>query len=134
VRFRSFTWAFQDYPDYYEIIHQPIALSTLRKRANSNFYKDVQAYRDDFMLMFRNAMTYNQEGSWVYVDAQVMERVFLDKFDEVMTGSGLPGAPAGRGGPAVHDEYDMQPRGRGASSSRRQIVSDEEFLTPSDEE
>jgi ATP-dependent helicase STH1/SNF2 len=83
----------QDYPEYYQIITQPIALSILRKRANSNYYKSVLAFRDDFRLMFNNARTYNQEGSWLYIDADEMEKVFNGAWDEVITGTDLPGAP-----------------------------------------
>ena len=42
--------------------------------------------------MFDNARTYNQEGSWVYVDADEMEKVFDATFERVTAGSGLPGA------------------------------------------
>jgi ATP-dependent helicase STH1/SNF2 len=87
------------------------------------------------MLMFKNAKTYNQEGSWVYVDADEMERVFVNRYNEVIVGSGLPGAPAGYGAPSVDDERDVgySQRGRGVPN-RRQIMSDDEYLTPSDEE
>ncbi|KAG6827989.1 hypothetical protein H0H87_003135 [Tephrocybe sp. NHM501043] len=49
----------QDYPDYYHLITQPIALSHLQKWANSNHYKMVQAFEDDWKLIFNNAWTYN---------------------------------------------------------------------------
>ena len=55
----------REYPDYYRIIASPIALSHIRKRINSHQYKTVTAFRDDVRLMFTNARTYNQEGSWV---------------------------------------------------------------------
>jgi ATP-dependent helicase STH1/SNF2 len=71
----------KDCPDYYQLITQPIAMSHLRKRANSGHYKTVQAYRDDWKLMFNNARTYNQEGSWVYIDAEEMEKVFNSAFE-----------------------------------------------------
>ncbi|GLB36607.1 putative snf2-ATP coupling, chromatin remodelling complex [Lyophyllum shimeji] len=133
----------RDYPDYYHLITQPIALSHLRKRANSNYYKTVLAYKDDWKLMFNNARTYNQEGSWVYVDAEEMEKVFNATFDRVMTGSGLPGAPpAGAGSasgsydsaltPMDDDERPIPARSR--SAGRKQVISDEEYLTPSDDE
>ena len=83
----------QDYPDYYQLITQPIALSILRKRATSNYYKSVFTFRDDFRLMFNNARTYNQEGSWVYINADEMEKVFNGTWDRVITGTDLPGAP-----------------------------------------
>jgi ATP-dependent helicase STH1/SNF2 len=134
----------QDYPDYYQLITQPIALSHLRKRASSNYYKSVQAYRDDWKLMFSNARTYNQEGSWVYVDAEEMEKVFDAAWERVIVGSGLPGAPpAGSGStagsydsaltPMDEDERPLPPA-RSRSAGRKQVISDEEYLTPSDDE
>jgi len=52
----------------------------------------VTAYRDDWKLMFDNARTYDQEGSWVYIDADEMEKVFNAMFERVTAGSGFPGA------------------------------------------
>ncbi|KAG6895585.1 hypothetical protein C0992_000500 [Termitomyces sp. T32_za158] len=134
----------RDYPDYYHLITRPIALSHLRKRANSNYYKTVQAFKDDWKLMFNNARTYNQEGSWVYVDAEEMEKVFNATFDHVMTGSGLPGAPAATGIGSASGSYDsaLTPMdederpipSRSRSAGRKQVISDEEYLTPSDDE
>jgi ATP-dependent helicase STH1/SNF2 len=141
----------RDYPDYYRIISQPIALSHLRKRGNSNYYKNVNAFRDDWRLMFNNARTYNQEGSWVYVDAEEMEKVFKATWDRVIAGTDLPGAPpasssaAGAGGTGsatgsyasaltpMEDDGPPPPT-RGRSGSRKQVISDEEYLTPSDDE
>lgn len=140
----------RDYPDYYRIISQPIALSHLRKRGNSNYYKNVNAFREDWRLMFNNARTYNQEGSWVYVDAEEMEKVFKAAWDRVIAGTDFPGAPpsssaAGAGGTGsatgsyasaltpMEDDGPPPPT-RGRSGSRKQVISDEEYLTPSDDE
>lgn len=124
----------QEYPDYYRVIREPIAMSTLRKRATSNYYKSVAQYREDWKLMFKNAFTYNQEGSWVYVDAEEMERVFDATYDRVMIGSGLPGAPAGDVAMTPMDEDDRPAPSRRGSGGRKQVISDDEYLTPSDEE
>ncbi|PPQ90452.1 hypothetical protein CVT25_014970 [Psilocybe cyanescens] len=135
----------RDYPDYYQLIKVPMALSILRKRASSNYYKSVQTYRDDFHLMFSNARTYNQEGSWVYIDADEMEKVFNAAWDRVIVGSDLPGAPPAPGtGSAtgsyasaltpMDDDERPPPPTRGRSTGRKQVLSDEEYLTPSDEE
>jgi ATP-dependent helicase STH1/SNF2 len=134
----------QDYPDYYQLITQPIALSHLRKRASGTHYKDLQQYRNDWALMFNNARTYNQEGSWVYVDAVEMEKVLDATFKRLAVGSGLPGAPGGGGvGSAgsyesaltpMDDDDRPPPPSRGRSSTRRQVISDEEYLTPSDDD
>ncbi|KAJ7171766.1 SNF2-family ATP dependent chromatin remodeling factor snf21 [Mycena crocata] len=134
-----------EYPNYYQLITQPIALSHLRKRGAASYYKDMQHYRNDWTLMFNNARTFNQEGSWVYIDADEMEKVLDATFKRLTVGSGLPGAQAaGAGGSSGSyesaltpmDEDDRPPppsRGR-SSTARRQVISDEEYLTPSDDD
>jgi len=119
-------------------------LSTLRKRANTGYYKSIAHYKEDWKLMFDNARTYNQEGSWVYIDAEEMEKVFYSTLERVTTGSGLPGAPLAFNGPSGSTAYDsaLTPmdederpqRGRARSAGRKQVISDDEYLTPSDEE
>ena len=92
-------------------------------------------------LMFKNARTYNQEGSWVYIDADEMEKVFDAAFAKLVTGSGLPGAPSGAAGgsSAGYDsaltpmDEDDRPAPR-AKSARKQVISDDEYMTQSDEE
>jgi len=85
--------------------------------------------------MFSNAMTYNQEGSWVWNDAKEMKRVFDATFNRVMTGSGFPGAEGGWGGdggyedaltPMDDDETRPMPS-RSNSARRKQVISDEEY-------
>jgi ATP-dependent helicase STH1/SNF2 len=104
----------------------------------------VNQYRDDFKLMVRNAKTYNQEGSWVYIDAEEMERVFDATFERVTAGSGLPGASAASASAAAAAPYSaaltpMEEDERPAPSSSRRVntrwvPSDDEYLTPSDDE
>ena len=95
--------------------------------------------------MFNNARTYNQEGSWVYVDAEEMEKAFDAAFAKATAGSGLPGAPAAGGGAGGStggydsaltpmDEDDRPTAAPRAKSSRRQVISDDEYMTQSDEE
>lgn len=129
----------QLYPDYYEVIKQPIAMSTIRKRITSNYYKSVLDFREDWRLMFNNARTYNQEGSWVYVDADEMEQIFNATFERVIVGTDMPGAPPAPG--AASGAYDaltpMDDDERLPSKSkngRKQVLSDDEYLTPSDDE
>ena len=139
--FKFLNGFFQEYPDYYQLIQQPIALSHLRKRMNSNGYRTVVEFQDDFRLMCNNARTYNQEGSWVYVDAEEMEKVFDATYDRVMSGSGLPGAPGGMAGMSdsalTPMEEDLPPPplpSKMKMGGRKLIISDDEYLTPSDEE
>jgi len=133
----------RDYPDYYQLISQPMALSILRKRINSNYYKSITQFKADWSLMFNNARTYNQEGSWVYIDANEMEKVFDAALERTTAGSGLPGAASSAadsangsfdGALTPMDEDEKPVRSRGRSSTRKQVISDDEYLTPSDEE
>jgi ATP-dependent helicase STH1/SNF2 len=94
--------------------------------------------------MFNNARRYNQEGSWVYIDAEEMEKVFDATFDRVTIGSGLPGAvsPGGTGSASGSydsaltpmDEDERPPPSRSRSAGRKQVISEDEYLTPSDDE
>jgi hypothetical protein len=45
---------------YYEIIRNPMDLSTMYQKANSGIYKSLQSLRDDFELMCLNAITFNK--------------------------------------------------------------------------
>ena len=141
-RARSIT---QSYPDYYQMIAQPIAMSHLRKRAQTNYYKDVQQYRDEWRLLFNNARTYNVEGSMVYNDADEMEKILDDVFGRMTKGTDLPGAaPGGSGSGAAssartpgEDEDKPLPSRRvlvGRTNSKQILSDDDEYLTPSDEE
>lgn len=133
----------REYPDYYQTIAQPIAMSHLRKRAQSNFYRDMQMYRDDWRLMFNNARTYNQEGSWVYVDAEEMEKVFNEVFDRLTLGTDLPGAEPLRNkasAPESSSQADddekpaMARRNSGRNGSKQILSDDDEYLTPSEDD
>ncbi|KAA1468433.1 hypothetical protein DENSPDRAFT_833719 [Dentipellis sp. KUC8613] len=132
----------RDYPDYYRVIATPIALSQLRKRISAHMYKTVTQFRDDVRLMFNNARTYNQEGSWVYLDAVEMEKVFDSVYARVITGSGLPGAesaptPSSSSNVAGGMDEALTPmdedeRPVSKKNGRKQIVSDDEYLSQSE--
>ena len=140
------------------MIHSPISLSHMRKRISAHQYKTVTQFRDDARLMFSNARTYNQEGSWVYIDAIEMERVFNNVFQRAVIGSGLPGADAVAAAPSPPGvgpgageaaagaaaggmdealtpmDEDERPAIPKLKSGRKQIVSDDEYLTPSNDD
>ncbi|KAI9505599.1 SNF2 family N-terminal domain-containing protein [Coemansia spiralis] len=75
----------RDYPDYYVIIRQPIAMKTIRRNVKAHRYGTVRDFHSDWLLMFNNARTYNEEGSVVYEDACDMQRALENKLNE-MTG------------------------------------------------
>lgn len=79
-----------DYPDYYQHIHRPIAISIIRKRVSGTYYKSVEQFKADWHLMFDNARIYNTEGSIVYEDANQMQKVFDETLERVTAGLDIP--------------------------------------------
>ena len=62
----------ESYPDYRKKIRKPMALNTIEAKIEGKKYKTFGDCKKDFELIFDNAMTYNQTGSWVYTDAEKM--------------------------------------------------------------
>ncbi|KAG8430346.1 hypothetical protein GDO86_017944, partial [Hymenochirus boettgeri] len=73
----------KDYPDYYKIISEPMDLKTIEQNIRTDKYTTEDAMIDDMKLMFRNAMHYNEEGSQVYNDAHVLEKILKEKKKEL---------------------------------------------------
>lgn len=48
-------------------------MKIIKKRIHSPYYKTIHQFRADFDLMFDNARTFNEEGSFVYEDADEMQ-------------------------------------------------------------
>uniref|UniRef100_A0A8C2L4U9 Protein polybromo-1 n=1 Tax=Cyprinus carpio TaxID=7962 RepID=A0A8C2L4U9_CYPCA len=75
----------KDYPDYYQIIQDPMDLRTIENNIRTERYNNEEALMDDMKLMFRNARHYNEEGSQVYNDANILEKIVKDKQKELGT-------------------------------------------------
>ncbi|XP_028681002.1 LOW QUALITY PROTEIN: protein polybromo-1 [Erpetoichthys calabaricus] len=73
----------KDYPDYYKIILEPMDLKTVEHNIRSDKYLTEESLIEDMKLMFRNARHYNEEGSQVYNDANVLEKLLKDKRKEM---------------------------------------------------
>nr|XP_043879849.1 protein polybromo-1-like isoform X2 [Solea senegalensis] len=73
----------KDYPDYYKVILEPMDLKTIEHNIRNERYATEDALMDGMKLMFRNARHYNEEGSQVYNDANVLEKILLDKRKEL---------------------------------------------------
>ncbi|KAG2219089.1 hypothetical protein INT45_005820, partial [Circinella minor] len=59
----------RQYPDYYEVIKNPIALSNIKTKIDQKEYKSVSELKADIDLMVSNAKRYNIKESQVYQDA-----------------------------------------------------------------
>ncbi|XP_063070852.1 polybromo 1, like isoform X3 [Engraulis encrasicolus] len=73
----------KDYPDYYKVIGQPMDLRTIEHNIRAERYANEDLLMEDMRLMFRNARHYNEEGSQVYNDADVLEKIVKEKKKEL---------------------------------------------------
>jgi len=73
----------KDYPDYYDIITEPIDMNMIEQRIKTNQYKGEEELLADCKLMFSNCRLYNEEGSGIYEDANILERILLAKAREI---------------------------------------------------
>ncbi|KAL7490103.1 hypothetical protein ACHAW6_015831 [Cyclotella cf. meneghiniana] len=70
------------YPDYYQLIENPIGMNDILRKCRTNLYSTVNDFRDDWNTLFRNALTYNGEGSWVVIDADTLKAEFNRLMDK----------------------------------------------------
>lgn len=61
------------YPDYYIIITNPVAMDNIKKKINKEEYQNLKEFRDDIRLLCNNARTYNEDGSLLFQDANDIE-------------------------------------------------------------
>ena len=66
-----------DYPDYYVIIQHPICMNMVKKKINRKEYQSLRQFRADIGLMCANCRTYNEDGSMLMLDANLIEVCFF---------------------------------------------------------
>lgn len=71
------------YPDYYQVIQEPIDLLTIEAKIKNEQYNSEEELVSDFKLMFANCRQYNEEHSTIYEDANILEKVLLDKVKDM---------------------------------------------------
>uniref|UniRef100_A0AAR2K2D9 Protein polybromo-1 n=1 Tax=Pygocentrus nattereri TaxID=42514 RepID=A0AAR2K2D9_PYGNA len=67
------------YPDYYDIIKEPIDLKAIAQRIQIGYYKSVNHMAKDIDLLVKNAKTYNEPGSQVFKDANTIKKIFSQR-------------------------------------------------------
>uniref|UniRef100_A0A3Q1BGG7 histone acetyltransferase n=1 Tax=Amphiprion ocellaris TaxID=80972 RepID=A0A3Q1BGG7_AMPOC len=75
-------------PDYFDIVKNPIDLSTIKRKLDTGQYQEPWQYVDDVWLMFNNAWLYNRKTSRVYKYCSKLAEVFESEIDPVMEGLG----------------------------------------------
>jgi len=64
------------YPDYYELIKEPIAMKQIENKINKRQYQGLKQFRQDVALLCANCRQYNEDGSVLYNDANLIEVSF----------------------------------------------------------
>ncbi|KAM3841780.1 bromodomain testis-specific protein [Vipera latastei] len=83
----NFSWPFHQpvdaeglkLPDYYNIVKEPMDLTTIQKRLEHQYYTCAAECIDNFKKMFANCYLYNKPGDDIVFMAQELEKVFLQK-------------------------------------------------------
>ena len=70
-------------PDYYEVIRNPIDISSMKKKNNRGGYKSLAELRDDFKLMFDNCLFYNGDDSIYTQAAQALEKAVMSRIERL---------------------------------------------------
>ncbi|KXS21603.1 Bromodomain-containing protein [Gonapodya prolifera JEL478] len=76
----------QLYPDYYDKIERPMAIRIMQRKISDEKYSNLEEFRDDVELMFKNAKTYNHPKSQVYLNAVILLKRFREEFAAVASG------------------------------------------------
>ncbi|XP_029635778.1 nucleosome-remodeling factor subunit BPTF isoform X3 [Octopus sinensis] len=66
-------------PDYYDVIKEPMDLSTVEERLSSKHYKRLTDFIKDMTKIFDNCRYYNPSDSPFYQCAEVLETFFVQK-------------------------------------------------------
>jgi chromatin structure-remodeling complex subunit RSC1/2 len=81
-------------PDYYDIIKEPMALSTIKSKVAQKEYKSFAGFVRDLALISHNAQVYNRQDSQAYVDALDVKKVILQELKRLVDEKVVPESAA----------------------------------------
>lgn len=70
-------------PDYYEIIKEPMDLSTMEQRLEADAYPNMEDFIYDARLIFNNCRSYNNETTTYYKNATKLEKFLYQKIRDI---------------------------------------------------
>ncbi|XP_042909871.1 probable global transcription activator SNF2L2 [Parasteatoda tepidariorum] len=116
----------RELPDYYEVIKKPVDLQKIKNRIRDHRYRSLDDLESDFMLLCKNAQTYNVDGSLIYEDSLVLQSVFTKARERLERDSDLAVASGNYEADSdMYDEPEEKTRKRRPRQTRR-FVSDDE--------
>lgn len=68
-----------DYPDYYQLIKNPVCMKQIQKKINKKEYQSLKQFRQDIGTLCNNCRTYNEDTSLLFADANLIEQTTLQK-------------------------------------------------------
>ncbi|KAK4222203.1 chromatin structure-remodeling complex subunit snf21 [Podospora fimiseda] len=72
----------REWADYYVIIVNPICMTDIQKRIKKEEYTSLGDMRRDLDLLIKNCRTFNEETSGICMDANIIEKYFIDQFEK----------------------------------------------------
>lgn len=110
-------------PDYPKIIRRPIDLGSMKRKLDSNQYRDHLSFEADFKLLINNCFTYNPPMTPVHKMGEQLQAVFYQKWQELP--QQLPqqewGYSNGNGGGYYNNEEDNNFDNEQISLMQRQL-------------
>ena len=71
-------------PDYFDVIKEPMDLSSVSNKLESGQYRDRFQFADDIHLIFRNAKTYTPDPkAWIHYEASRSETAFRQLWNRI---------------------------------------------------
>lgn len=71
-------------PDYFDVIKEPMDLSSVSNKLQSGQYKDRFQFKDDIHLIFQNAKTYTPDPkAWIHYEASRSETAFRQLWNRI---------------------------------------------------
>jgi len=87
MRKEKSAWAFLEpvnkeiVPDYFDIIKNPIDIKTIEKNLNNGLYTSKEMFKNDVLLVFTNARSYNNMNTVYYKNANELEKYITPYLD-----------------------------------------------------
>ncbi|ENN78044.1 hypothetical protein HUJ04_006145 [Dendroctonus ponderosae] len=82
------------YPEYYEVIEQPIDLKRIAIKIQNNQYPNLLTLEKDLVVMCKNACLFNEPNSQIYNHAKQLKKIINQKRIEIMEQWSKPSSPS----------------------------------------
>ncbi|KAI0590062.1 Chromatin structure-remodeling complex protein rsc1 [Pyrenophora tritici-repentis] len=99
-------------PDYYDIIKEPMALSTIKSKISNKEYKNFSEFVRDLALIPHNAQVYNRQDSQAYVDALEVKKAIEQELKKLVNDKTITESREGGSRAAKEDIKNDDPESR----------------------